>query len=98
MANFTTRIELFEKAGDPKKPDYQALHAAMKKEGFTQTVEWGEGVTLHLPHAEYNRVSDLTTAQIRDLAVKAASTVWTNFCVLVTKADGGREQHNLKKE
>jgi len=95
MANFTTRVELY---GNPVGEDYDALHKAMAAEGFSRTIKWeGDEATYHLPHAEYNRKSDLNTAEIKDSAVEAALTVWDDFGVLVTKADGGRGRYNLKK-
>lgn len=95
MAKYTTRIELY---GSPSRTDYDNLHAAMEREGFTRTISWeGETVTYQMPHAEYNRTSDLAAAQIKDSAVIAAKTVWSDFGVLVTQSQGGREKYNLKK-
>jgi hypothetical protein len=97
MALFTTRVELYESATDKSKPEYEALHAAMEKKGFTRTISWESDKTVYwMPHAEYNLSSDLTAAEVKDLAVQAATTVWKNFGVLVTKADGGRTMYNLK--
>ena len=94
MANFTTRVELY---GSPTWDDYDRLHTAMAKEGFNRTIQWeGDNVVYQLPHAEYNRSCDSETDVILASAVKAASTVWKDFGVLVTKADDGRRAHNLK--
>jgi hypothetical protein len=95
MAKFTTRVELY---GEPSWDDYDNLHAAMKKEGFYQTISFeGDSTQWHLPHAEYNRNADLETDEVRDSAKKAAASVWTSFGLLVTKADGPRSIHNLRK-
>jgi hypothetical protein len=95
MANFTTRVELY---GTPSRDDYDRLHKAMEKEGFTRTIRYeGETTVWQLPHAEYNRSSDASTDSIRDSAKKAASTVWADFAVLVTKAAGPRSIYNLKE-
>jgi hypothetical protein len=95
MANFTTRIELY---GSPTGEDYEKLHAAMGKEGFKRTMKWeGDDTVYHLPNAEYNLGSDLSSEEVKDKAVKAAATVWKNFGVLTTKAAEGRAKHNLKK-
>jgi hypothetical protein len=97
MAKFTTRVELYEKSTDKVKPDYEALHAAMEKKGFTRTISWeGEKETYWMPHAEYNYTKDATKDEVKDLAVQAASTVWKDFGVLVTEAAGARAKHNLK--
>jgi hypothetical protein len=95
MAKFTTRVELY---GDPTWDDYENLHSAMRKEGFTQTISFeGETTIWQLPPAEYNRTSELDTYPIRDSAQRAASSVWESFGILVTKADGPRAIYNLRK-
>ena len=95
MAKFTTRVELY---GSPTWDDYDNLHSAMRKEGFTQTISFqGETTVWHLPTAEYNRDTDLSTDAVRDSAKRAAATTWDNFAVLVTKSDAGRSMHNLRK-
>lgn len=94
MAKFTTRVELY---GTPDGEDYDELHKAMEAEGFSRTISWEDDSNIyHLPNAEYNRTSDLTIHEIRDSAVAAAKKAWTEFGVLVTKADGPRSKHNLK--
>ena len=95
MPNFTTRVELY---GDPSWGDYEKLHTAMKAEGFKQTISFeGDSTVWQLPHAEYNRSTDLDTAAVKDSAKRAAATAWKDFAILVTKADGGRSVHNLRK-
>ena len=49
MSTFMTRIELH----DAKYHDYVNLHACMRREGFTNTITSGQGVTYQLPPAEY---------------------------------------------
>ena len=93
MSTFTTRVELY---GTPKPKDYEKLHAAMEKEEFFRTVTAGD-TTFILPLGEYDRTSDLEKIAIRESATKAASTVWDDFGILVTKSDGGRTWRNLKK-
>jgi len=95
MANFTTRVELY---GDPSGDDYDNLHAAMEKEGFRRTIKFeGDDTIWQLPHAEYNRNANLTAEAVRDSAKGAAATVWDDFAILVTKADGGRAIYNLRE-
>ncbi len=95
MAKFTTRVELY---GKPTWDDFDNLHEAMRKEGFTRTITFeGDSTVWQLPHAEYNRTTDLDTADVRDSAKRAAATAWDDFAVLVTKAEGGRSIYNLKE-
>jgi hypothetical protein len=94
MSTFTTRVELY---GSPKPKDYEKLHAAMEKEGFSRTVTAGD-IVFFLPLGEYDRTSDLDKIAIRESAAKAAATVWEDFGILVTKSDGGRTWRNLRKE
>jgi len=94
MAKFTTRVELYGKA---TWDDYEKLHSAMAKEGFSRTIKWENDDTIYqMPHAEYNRNAEMASDEVRDSAVKAAASVWKDFAVLVTMASGGRSQHNLK--
>jgi hypothetical protein len=93
MARFTTRVQL---NGEPSWSDYDNLHAAMRKEHFTQTITSSDGIEYHLPHAEYNRETNLTLEQVLESAKKAAASVWTDFSVLVTESNG-RKWHNLAK-
>src|SRR5260221_13312143 len=44
--------------------DYANLHVAMKRRGFSRFIEAGSGLVCHMPHAEYNRVEDLTSDQV----------------------------------
>lgn len=93
MSKFTTRVQL---DGNPTWQDFDNLHAAMRRQGFTQTITDGDGVEYELPHAEYNREGSLTTSQVLDEAKAAAGSVWSDFRILVTESNG-RTWHNLKK-
>ncbi len=88
MAKFTTRVELHTATDE----DYQILHSAMAKQGFTRTIDADDG-TYHLPTAEYNRVGDLTRETVVQLAKTAASTTGKRYSVLVT--EGTRQWYNL---
>jgi hypothetical protein len=95
MAKFTTRVELY---GNPSWDDFDNLHEAMRKEGFSRTISFqGDNTVWQLPHAEYNRDTDLGTDAVRDSAKRAAATAWDDFAILVTKANGGRSIYNLKE-
>lgn len=92
MAKFTTRVELH----DAKTwADYDKLHAAMEKEGFTRTIKFGD-VLYYLPTAEYNRSEELTKEQVLESAKRAANSTGHKFCILVTESNG-RTYHNLSK-
>lgn len=96
MAEFTTRVELH----DANSEDYENLHAAMQKQGFTTTVTSESGKIRKLPTAEYNFEGNVTRKDILDKAKYAAQTVKPNmhdFEILVTKSNG-RRWWNLEKE
>jgi hypothetical protein len=83
MARFTVRIELHE----AQWADYDALHAAMERQGFSRTITSDEGLAYQLPWAEYNGVANLTSSQIRDIAKNVADTTRKRNSVLVTEAN-----------
>lgn len=82
MADFTVRVELHQGTWT----DYEALHAAMEKRGFSRVITSSEGRTYQLPLAEYNGSATLTSSQIRDIARAAADTTGRKNAVLVTEA------------
>jgi hypothetical protein len=84
MASFTTRVELH----DATYNDYDTLHKAMEVEGFLRLIKSDNGTWYHLPTAEYNRITDLTRAQVLDSAKRAATKTKKAFAVLVTESDG----------
>ena len=92
MARFTTRVQL---NGYADEDDYTNLHAAMRSEGFSRFIENGDGKVYHMPHAEYNRVGDVTRDQVLKDAKTATSSVWSDFEILVT--EGTRTWHGLKE-
>jgi hypothetical protein len=93
MPSFTTRVELHRATGE----DYERLHLAMEKRGFSRTITSDKGVRYDLPTAEYDRSgSSLTRAEVRDDAKAAASSVTKSYSVLVTESNG-RTWHGLEK-
>lgn len=94
MANFTVRVELHQATWS----DYETLHAAMEKKGFSRSITGSDGKTYQLPLAEYNGLAgNLDTAEIRDIAWEAAKTTGKKSAVLVTegtRAWVGLEQIN----
>jgi hypothetical protein len=92
MSQFTTRVELHDVDGD----DYETLHAAMERQGFTRTITSDQGVTYHLPTAECNFSGDLSRGAVMERAKTAATTTRRRFWVLVTES-AGRSWHGLPK-
>lgn len=85
MPQFTTRVELHRATGE----DYEELHAAMEKRGFSRTIVSGKGVRYDLPMAEYDRAgSNLTRSDVLEDAKAAASSVTKSYAVLVTESNG----------
>lgn len=82
MANFTVRVELHQAT----YADYEALHGAMEKQGFSRLITADNGQTYHMPWAEYNGSGNLTSVQVRDIARSAANTTGKTNAVLVTEA------------
>lgn len=83
MPNFTTRIELHKATDD----DYEVLHAAMGKEGFTRTIT-AEDKVYKLPTAEYNYVGTGTLSDIYKKAEKAADSTKKANWILITESAG----------
>ena len=82
MAQFTVRVELHHATLD----DYDVLHGAMEKQGFSRVITGDDGKTYHLPWAEYNGVGALSSVQVRDIASTAASTTGKRYAILVTES------------
>ena len=84
MARFTTRIELH----GASRSDYDELHAAMKKEGFTRTITSDTGTVYDMPWAEYNYSGGRSLQQVLDAGKRAAVTTGYKFAILVTQSAG----------
>jgi len=82
MPGFTTRVELHAASYS----DYETLHAAMARRGFSRHITSDEGITYQLPTAEYDRSRELTAQQVLDTAKAAAAETGKSFEVLVTEA------------
>jgi hypothetical protein len=92
MATFTTRVELH----DADWSDYETLHAAMKSAGFSRQITSSDGITYHLPTAEYDRQGNLTRQQVLDDAKRAAAKTKKDAGILVTES-AGRKWWGLEK-
>ena len=82
MSSFTTRVELHY-ANDN---DYDQLHQAMEREGFSRLIQGGDGRWYQLPTAEYNRETELAIETVRESAARAAASTGRNHSVLVSQA------------
>jgi len=91
MAKFTTRVELHDGDSD----DYEKLHAAMERQGFSRYVTDSKGKRYHLPTAEYNYDGNATRDEVLSKAKTAAKSTGLEFEAFVTES-AGRTWHNLK--
>jgi len=84
MARFITRIALHDADYD----DYETLHAAMETEGFERTITSADGITYHLPTAEYYRDADLTRQEVLTAAKRAAAKTQRKFGAIAVESNG----------
>jgi hypothetical protein len=84
MPRFTTRVELHSATAD----DYSFLHSAMELEGFSRLIENGDGVSHHLPTAEYNYDGPSKRAEVLEAAERAAAKTKRKYSILVTESNG----------
>jgi hypothetical protein len=82
MAQFTVRVELH----DAQWTDYNTLHAAMERQGFSRSIRSDDGQIYQLPWAEYDRDVNLTSMQVLAGAQNAAIATGKRYSVLVTEA------------
>lgn len=80
MSNFTTRIELH----GATVAEYEKLHSAMQKAGFSRTILSNKGQTHILPTAEYI-CSGQSLDQVLSTAGKVASTTDKTYSILVSE-------------
>lgn len=92
MAKFTTRVELHNIRSIT---GYDELHKEMKQRGFSRLIK-REGVTYHLPHAEYSYSGDQTKKRVLALAKDAVAALDASASILVTESKGSRAWDGLK--
>ncbi len=81
MGFFVTRVELH--VADPS--DYETLHTAMEKAGFSRTIAFTNGNVYFLPTAEYLYYSETVShADVHKKAIAAAATVGKLHCEITT--------------
>ena len=77
MASFVTRVELHGASA----ADYERLHVAMERSGFSRQIQADNGNCFQLPTAEYCHQGNYDAASVNDAAEKAAATTgrrcWT---------------------
>jgi hypothetical protein len=88
MASFTVRVELHQASYQ----DYENLHAAMARAGFSRFITSDDQKVYQLPTAEYDRECNVTIAQVLEQARAAANSTGKTNAVLVTEA--GRRMWN----
>ncbi len=84
MTQFTTRLELHNTSSE----DYETLHEAMSNEGFSRQITSDEGVTYHLPTAEYDFRGSENRSSVLDKAKRAAASTGRSHGILVTELAG----------
>lgn len=92
MATFTTRIVLHNAEWN----DYNELYEAMEREGFTDEITSGDGVTYKMPDGEYDISGSFSSSDVLAKAKKAAATTGKKYAVFVTQSSG-RTWYNLEK-
>jgi hypothetical protein len=93
MSKYTVRVELHDYADEH---DYETLHAAMSREGFSRYIVDAAGTRYHLPLAEYNCDLEYDRNEVLDQVKRAAEKVGKRYSILVTKS-AGRSWHGLKR-
>jgi hypothetical protein len=82
MSHFTVRIELHH----AEWADYEVLHAAMQRQGFSRQITSDGGQRYCMPWAEYNGSAVLSSMQVLSIAQTAANSTGKKNAVLVTEA------------
>lgn len=82
MSLFLTRIELHN-AIFPD--DYDVLHKAITKKGFSHNIKADDGTVFELPTAEYLfNNTNVTVEEVYNLAIQAANTVGKRYWIITT--------------
>ncbi|MFA6397711.1 MAG: type V toxin-antitoxin system endoribonuclease antitoxin GhoS [Candidatus Paceibacterota bacterium] len=84
MISFTTRVELHSE----NYTDFEMLHNAMQNEGFSRLITSGDGITYHLPRAEYDIYTSKNRSAVLEAAKRAVATTRKTAEILVTESLG----------
>jgi hypothetical protein len=82
MSQYLVRVELHNANYD----DYESLHAAMERAGFSRTIRGDDGKSYQLPTAEYHTAGNYSATGVRDAAAKAAASVGKRYAVVAAEA------------
>jgi len=82
MSVFIVRVELHEAA----EAEYELLHRAMSKSGFSRTILDTNKIEFHLPSAEYGISGDFESVKVMDIVKKAAEQTKKVFRILLIRA------------
>ncbi len=92
MSDFVTRIDLHGGSAD----DYASLDQAMAAANFSKVIRSSRGLLYHMPSATYFSQSDgMGAAEVRNLAVQAASRTGKRYDVIVASGDTAFALHPL---
>ena len=81
MSYYVTRVELHYAS----YADYENLHSAMQRAGFSRVIVGDDGQTYQLPTAEYVMIGDYDVAAVREAAAVAAAATGKYFAVVVAQ-------------
>lgn len=82
MTNFIVRVELH----DANYFDYENLHAAMARAGFSRTIRSDNGTVYYLPTAEYYMSNAGNALSVLKLARGAADAVGKTYGAIAAEA------------
>jgi hypothetical protein len=82
MSSFISRVELHSATYQ----DYETLHAAMKRQGFSRTIVSNDGSTYYLPTGTYDVASTTSSlAQALTAAETAAKETNKKYSIVVAE-------------
>lgn len=84
MSSYTVRVELHS----GNYSDFISLHSEMEGRGFRRLITSGEGVTYHLPRAEYDISTIRSRSEVLDLAKSSVAVTGKTAEILVTESAG----------
>jgi hypothetical protein len=84
MASFITRVELHAAS----ERDYENLHVAMRKQGFSRTITSDAGKIYNLPPAEYHLSDNIARSEVLKRAKSAAASTGRSAEVVVVEYTG----------
>ncbi|RYE42634.1 MAG: hypothetical protein EOP24_31945 [Hyphomicrobiales bacterium] len=84
MARFTIRVVLHDNA---TWADYEQLESALAARNITDVITADDGRRFKMPPAEYQCHGDLTSVQVQQICVEAATTTGKRHAVLVTESN-----------